>query len=193
RTDRQFAGARDHRARIWVDPGCAILRPSGPCSAGNAAIGAAPRQLDPGRAKPDPFREHERKHGSGEQTRAWSDSVAVPATCVAQVALRPHSPRVGPGGRSDAHATVPCGRAVVLSEDLVGSPRATSARVASSIRRSTRTSASAPRLVRTEFGRLAGAGASDSLSFLFSATTGRADGACGPRPGMGLSSIPWWA
>src|SRR5262249_17292494 len=83
-------------------------------------------------------------------------------------------------------ADAPCA-SVALVEAL---PIA-SARVASSIRRSTRASAPAPRLVRTEFGRLAGA--SESLSFLFSATAGRADGACGPRPGMGLSSIPWWA
>ena len=60
---------------------------------GNAAIGAAPRQRDPGRAKPDRCRDHERKHGSEEQTHVWSDRVAVRATGVAKAAPRPQSPR----------------------------------------------------------------------------------------------------
>src|SRR5439155_3322663 len=93
RTDRQFAGARDHRARIGVDAGGPVLRPSGPGPDGNAAVGAAPGQRDPGPAKADRRRDYECKHGSEEQTHVWSASVAVRATGVAKAAPRPQSPR----------------------------------------------------------------------------------------------------
>src|SRR5260370_11896585 len=81
---------------------------------------------------------------------------------------RLQSPRVRPGGGwSDTDAKLPWACALVSSEPLVISPRASSARVASSINCSTRTSASAPRLVRTDVERLG----RTSPSFFPSATT----------------------
>ncbi len=86
---------------VALTAGCPVFSPlamaqvpSGPRPDSNAAVGAAPRQRDPGPAKADRRRDHECKHGSEEQTHVWSASVAVRATGVAKVARRPQSPRV---------------------------------------------------------------------------------------------------
>src|SRR5207302_1171701 len=46
RADRQFAAARDHSARIWIDVGGAGLGPRGPCADRDRAKSGAARQRE---------------------------------------------------------------------------------------------------------------------------------------------------
>ena len=145
---------RAHRGRWLAVPcrGHAVQAPTR-----QAAEGLALRQREPGRAEADQRRDAKRKQCSEQQSHGAIAFVKCgagtisPPRLAAVIRVRDIQRTAGAAPpRSEAEATLPCGSACGgRSARLAGVSRAASARLTSSMVRSTRTRISAPRRVST--------------------------------------------
>ena len=181
-SNRQLTGSGDVGARIRIDVDRSTLRPCRPCADGHCAERDPARQRQPSRAEPNRRREYQCEAGAQEQSHVRSDRLAVISSAGRLVAAGNSGGLLLAGRcqRVDAASPPPSSPRVAA-----GAVSAGMARIASSSRCSTRTSASVPfRVSRI----CCGAGAPWSAA---SATVGACCG--GGSPGSGRNSTDWCA